>query len=253
MRTRFLILIILINLHFSPVQANETTPTIDGIVSEGEWDGGFIKDIEMTNGVILTLTASYSDTHMYFLAEIPHNAPGDVIEFNLTERHDYFGIEFDVNNDGVVMGTPSNRDDMVLVDYIKKGGVDMYSIGAVAGGVLEDTQNGGLDDASGASGSDSGVLIWEIMKPLDSGDTEGADVSLKHGDTFNIMPAFWDNKFPHSAAEFIPKLQENTQFIKMRVGGPEDSSSQELIGAIALVVLIGVAVVYMKFGRGKSV
>jgi hypothetical protein len=206
----------------------------------------------MIYGQLLTLTAYYSDTHMFFLAEIPHNGPDDVIQFNLTEEHDYFGIEFDVNDDGVVMGTIDNPDDMVIVDYIEKGGVDMYSTGIRAGSVTDDVINGGVDDALGASGSEAGVLIWEIMKPLDSGDTGGHDVSLKQGDTFNLMPAFWDSKHPHSAAESIPKLQENTHFIKMRVGGPGDSSSQELIGGIALIVLIGAAVVYMTFGRGKG-
>ncbi|MHA2170460.1 MAG: hypothetical protein ACXAB7_11255 [Candidatus Kariarchaeaceae archaeon] len=252
MRTQFLILIIIFSFYLSPAHAIETDPTIDGIVSEGEWDGGFIKDIEMTNGRILTLTAYYSETHMFFLAEIPHNAPDDVIEFNLTEEHDYFGIEFDVNDDGVVMGTINNPDDMVIVDYIEKGGVDMYSTGIRAGSVKDDVINGGVDDALGASGSDAGVIFWEIMKPLDSGDTGGHDVSLKNGDTFFLMPAFWDSKFPHSAAEYIPKLRENTQFIKMRVGGPADEGGRELIGVASLVVLIGAAVIYMTFGRGRG-
>jgi hypothetical protein len=119
----------LVPIPFTHAQGN---PIIDGLISSGEWDQSEKFNFRMTNGVDITLKIIYTETDIYFLATFPHNSPGDVIVRepwinNEAVQHDYFGIEFDNNKDGVIMGTSDNPDDMILIDYKQSGAVDMFS------------------------------------------------------------------------------------------------------------------------------
>ena len=114
--------------------------------------------------------------------------------------------------------------------------------------VYEDENNNGVDDAEGASGSEGNKLIWEMKKPLDSGDKDGNDISLQSGDTYKIMIAFWDDKPPHSSATYTNKMEGNTQFIIMTVGSPIDRTFGEIIGTTVLLASLAIAVVLIKYG-----
>lgn len=220
-------------------------PDLDGIISDEEWSAGRLKNIEMGNGEILKLITIYTLTNIYFLATILHEPPNVIQIDDLDLPHDYFGIEFDINKDDIIMGTESNRDDMVLVDYKIKGAVDMYSH---TYHVYEDTINNGVNDAEGSSGQKDDTLIWELKKPLDSKDKNGFDISLKVGDEYNIMIAFWDNKYPRTSATYVNKQKGNTQFITMTVGPPIDPTVGEIIGGIMLLSSFGLSMIAIKYG-----
>jgi hypothetical protein len=221
-------------------------PVLDGIISPDEWSDAFEdKDIEMNNGETLNLKTIYTSTDIYFLASMDHNGPDDEIIFDVSERHDYFGIEFDLNGDEAIMATPWSPDDMFLVDYMVAGAVDMY---AQDYNVENDTSNGGTNDVEGSSGSENGRIIWEVRKPLKSGDSIGYDLSLEAGDDYKIMLAFWDDRYPHSAAEFVNKRVGNSQFITLTVGGAKDTTQWEIIGGILLLASLGSGILIINYG-----
>ncbi|MCE7737646.1 MAG: hypothetical protein GPJ54_22335 [Candidatus Heimdallarchaeota archaeon] len=227
-------------LLFVPVQIThgEGLPILDGIISEGEWDGSFEKIIRMNNGIDITLKAIYTETDVYYLVTFPHNSPGDEIERDpAAGRHDYFGIEFDNNKDGTIMGTTDSPDDMVLIDYDVPGAVDMFSHSFL---VFKDLNNEGENNVEGKSNEDDGTLIYEFRKSLNTIDVNGYDIILKEGDSYFIMPAIWDNKNIHSAAGAINKQIGNSIFLELTVGEPASLLIEEFISVIAIVLASGV-------------
>jgi hypothetical protein len=222
-------------------------PEVDGIISKGEWSGGIITNLEMNNGQVLELTSLYTNTHVYYLAVLPHDSPGDKIILNVSIPHDYFGIEFDNNKDDVIMGRPDSPDDLFMVDYIVEGAVDMYTHSFK---VFADEKNGGENNITGSSGSLNGNLIWEVKKPLQTLDENGFDISLKTGDKYQIMPAFFDDQPPHSAAGFVNKQQGNTLFHELTVGKPT-FRVREIVGGLSLLGTIGLAVLVVRYGMQR--
>ncbi|MCY3412396.1 MAG: hypothetical protein INQ03_12235 [Candidatus Heimdallarchaeota archaeon] len=241
MRKVFILLIILVLSSIQiPLMVTAALPDIDGKL-DPIWDEAKQYDIEMTNGQILDLRIIYTETDIYFLAILDHSSSEDEIIRNTEGRHDYFGIEFDLNNDGVIMGTPDSPDDMIIIDYERPGLSDMYSHSYTA---YDDNSTGGENNGDGASGELNGKLIWEFRKPLNSGDTAGYDISLQEGDEYYIMLAFWDDKYPHNSATYTNTFKDNNQFIRFFVGDldpaliPEFAVSIFVITSIALALII---------------
>lgn len=216
-----------------PVSQAQTIPIIDGIVGE-EWDDAAKFSIEMTNGKVVDLRFFYTDSDMYILVVIDHSSAENTINLNTSDIHDYFGIEFDLNGDGVIMGTSRSPDDLIIIDYDGPGYKDMFMKNFKA---YEDVKNEGSNDGEGASGTDGKNLIWEFRKPLDSGDTKGYDISLKKGDKFQVMLAFWDDKYPNTAAGYTNKFNNNQQFLTFIVGELNQSLFPNLLG----VIVVGMA------------
>ncbi|MDH5401006.1 MAG: hypothetical protein OEZ01_17250 [Candidatus Heimdallarchaeota archaeon] len=208
-------------------------PTIDGNIQQDEWKQGLLKRIELDNGEILNLTIIYTSEDILFLATLLHNKPGDEIILDPTINHDYFGIEFDNNHDEAIMGTSSSPDDTLIVNYDKAGASDMFMHGFKA---YNDVEYNGNEDVEGYANAKDGILIWEVKKPLNSGDVNGYDINLKQGDVYKIMVAFWDDKPPHTAAGYINRREGNSQFITMVVGAPISSLSVEIAGFILLLL-----------------
>lgn len=229
-------------------------PTIDGKVSTNEWSSAYLKNIELTNGQTLKLYTIYTSTDVYFLAELQHSGSSDQIVLNPTDSngkpipHDYFGIEFDNNNDEVIMGTAASPDDMMIVNYDQPGGEDMFSYSYKA---YSDVSNGGVNNVIGAASTKNGMIYWEMMKPLDSGDVFGHDIALHTGDTYKIMVAFWDNKLPHSAANDVNVREGNSQFITMTVGTPVSPLLGNIISGIVLVLSLSIALI-LTSGKFKN-
>jgi hypothetical protein len=246
LRTKALVFLLLLSLGQSS-ELVTAEPELDGIISKGEWSGGIVTDLEMGNGQVLELTSLYTNTHVYYLAILPHNQPGDEIILNVSIPHDYFGIEFDNNEDDVIMGHPDSPDDLFMVDYIVEGAVDMYSHSFK---VFDDEINEGENNVTGSSGSSNGRLIWEVKKPLQTRDKNGFDIVLKTGDKYQIMPAFFDDQPPHSAAGFVPKQQGNTLFHELTVGNPK-FIVKEIVGGLSLLGTIGLAFVVVRYGTRK--
>ncbi|MHA2099437.1 MAG: hypothetical protein ACW99A_12230 [Candidatus Kariarchaeaceae archaeon] len=236
--------------------AQVTLPVPDGIISNGEWDGAETHKIRMNNGIDINFKIIYSETDVYYLATFPHKSPGDVINRNPTDgttnlQHDYFGIEFDLNNDGLIMGTSGNPDDMVLIDYDQPGAVDMFSHSYK---VFKDENYEGESNVEGASNDVDGVLIYEFRKSLNSTDSQGYDISLADGDKYYIMFALWDDKFIHSAAGSVNIQRGNSQFLEFVVGGRSSTTEQDVIIVVAIVAVGGIlGVLFYLKSRSKPV
>lgn len=233
---------IIVVLLFMPIKIThgEGLPTLDGIISDGEWDGSFDKTIRMNNGIDITLRAIYTESDVYYLVTFPHNSPGDVIERDpAAGKHDYFGIEFDNNRDGTIMGTIDSPDDMVIIDYDVSGAVDMFSHSFL---VFKDVNNEGKNNVEGKSNDVDGILIYEFRKSLSTVDLNGYDITLKDGDSYFIMPAIWDNKNIHSAAGAINKQIGNSIFLELTVGEPASLFIEEVVSVITIVLASGVVV-----------
>ncbi|RMG42222.1 MAG: hypothetical protein D6732_01425 [Methanobacteriota archaeon] len=221
-------------------------PNLDGKVENGEWADSETIDIQLTNGVTMKLSIIYTKERAYFLAEIPHNGPGDEIQLDPSQPHDYFGIEFDRNGDNAIHGSLASPDDMVLVNYFEKKAVDFYTHTFK---VYEDTENGGRDDAEGTIGAQNGTIIVEFSKPLDSGDTNGYDINLKEGDTYQVMVAFWDDQPPHSADVFINRDIGGKIFFELKVGELGTDNTPFEIAFVAVATVVSGALAY--FGAPK--
>ncbi len=241
------VFIILISLFIPiPMSSGQVGLIMDAVISDGEWDDSYSKTIRMNHGEDIELKTQYTETDVYFLVTFSHKAPGDVINRDPTSgKHDYFGIEFDRNNDATIMGIATSPDDMVLIDYIEPGAVDMFSHTFT---VFEDAKNGGSNDVEGMSNNVTGTLIYEFRKSLKSSDTEGYDISLKTGDTFYIMPAIWDDKPIHETTSRVNLEIANRLFIEMTVGEPADKTNQEIFvfGVIILSSGAFVLLIYLK-------
>ena len=233
--TYFLIFLLII-----PVQIThgEGLPKMDGIISDGEWDGSHDKTVRMTNGIDISVKAIYTDTDVYYLITFPHNSPGDIIQRNPTDginiiNHDYFGLEFDNNNDGAIMGTSDNPDDLILIDYDMPGAIDMFSHSFH---VYRDVNFDGENNADGASNDENGMLIYEFRKSLNPQDINGYDVSLKEGDSYYVMFAIWDDKKIRTDASYINIKIGASQFVEMIVGDTALRMTKELIAVMSLFV-----------------
>jgi len=235
-------------LLFIPITVThgEGLPTIDGIISNGEWDNSYDKTIRMDNGIDISLKTKYTEADAYYLVTFPHNSPGDVIERDpAAGKHDYFGIEFDNNKDDAIMGTLDSPDDLILIDYEVSGAIDMFSYSFK---VFKDVDFEGKDNVEGKSNDKDGILIYEFRKPLNSADENGYDITLKKGDSYFIMPAIWDNKYTKSAAGSVNIQIGNSKFIELTVGDTTFPLVEETVSIITILLASGVflALLYIK-------
>ncbi len=162
----------------------------------------------------------FSETDIYLLfkfEQIP--ASSELINRDPhSGRHDYFGIEFDNNNDGNIMGTAENPDDIILFDYEEYGAVDMFSHSFR---VFYDTDFEGTNDVEGTSGENGAYLIYEVRKPMQSNDQNGYDIELTDGDNIYLMIAIWKDKNTHSAAGSVNIEVNGSIFLEI----PRDAMS----------------------------
>lgn len=224
---------------------------MDGIISNDEWNGSHDKTVRMTNGIDISVKAIYTELDVYYLITFPHNSPGDVIQRNPNDGdsiidHDYFGIEFDNNNDGAIMGTSDNPDDLIIVDYDIPGAIDMFSSSFR---VYRDVNFDAENNVEGASNDENGILIYEIKKSLDSQDINGHDVSLSEGDSYYVMFAIWDDKKIRTDASYINIQIGDSQFVEMTVGDIRSRLTKELIAVMSLFIVGIVMIVLMYYKR----
>ncbi|OLS25243.1 MAG: hypothetical protein HeimC2_19190 [Candidatus Heimdallarchaeota archaeon LC_2] len=227
--------------------SNGAVPLImDGNITNGEWDESYSQTIRMSIGIDISLKTQYTETDAYFLVTFSKNSPGDEINRDpSTGSHDYFGIEFDNNNDGAIMGTEGSPDDMILIDYDRVGALDMYSHSYH---VFIDENNQGTNNVEGQSNDVDGFLIYEFRKSLNSTDSKGFDISLKEGDKYYIMPAIWDDEFLGETTTTINTQIGNTIFIEMIVGEPAETFTQNIFIGFAIAISLGVfgLLIYLK-------
>ncbi len=243
MRRLLVILTVFFLLSNAPVSSEVTPPVIDGDITDPVWSTADSYQVPMQNQITVDFRIFVDKVNMYFLAIIPHDGPNDVISLDTTQPHDYFGLEFDNNGDNVIHGTESSPDDMVLVNYFQEGAQDFLTQRFQ---VINDTEFGGREDSVGVASTDGSNLIFEFSKPLDSGDSLGADVSLSPNDSISIMLAFWDDRPVHDANVFVNKPVDGSVFLKFQLRG--DPLENVFMGGISMIgMLVSFLLVHRKF------
>lgn len=235
MKNWFFLVPILLVFSISTIPSGSAIPVIDGQYSDTEWQAANSYDVELNDGRFIELFIAYSTTTMYFLALVPD----DDIQLDVNNPHDYFGIEFDNNNDEAIMGTEKSPDDTILVNYETSGAADMFMHSFSA---FYDTDFQGTENTEGSIGIDGSIIVFEFSKPLRSDDDAGNDISLSSGDEFQIMLAFWDNQPAHSANAIINKRIDNFQFLSLSVGVSLQNTSAEIIAFSTIAVSVALAV-----------
>jgi hypothetical protein len=215
---------------------SQALPSVDGELVASEWDGAEFHRIELNNGVEVNFSIIYTQEFAYYLAVIDHSRDIDEILLEVDselEPHDYFGIEFDNNNDEAIMGTENSPDDTIIVNYYENIAADMYMHSFTA---FFDQENNGIDNVEGKAGTDGERLIFEIKKPLKTTDDKGYDINLSQGDEYQVMIAFWNDEPAHSAALGINKRVDNNQFYSLIVGQAQPQVFLEIVSALILIL-----------------
>jgi hypothetical protein len=174
--------------------ATSNHPIMDGIIGDIEWIHGDRRVLSMHDGSQFETTLVFNDTHLFVLFQI---ADDDPTKFEQDVLWDAVGVEFDNNGDQVPMGLYSSPDDAFFVSYSSEGGKD-FLLQGMGNPAVEDVSVDGTNDVEGSMGIDSSLIIIEACKKLDSGDEQGADITLSPGTKFSIMFAYWDNIDIHS-------------------------------------------------------
>ena len=192
------LLVLAVKLPLIPLIGSEAAisnrPIIDGVIGDTEWNDGDKRVLSMYDGSQFETTLVFNDTHLFVLFQISDDDP---TKFRQDALWDAVGVEFDNNGDQVPMGLYSSPDDAFFVSYSSEGGKD-YLLQGMGNPAVEDVLVGGTNDVVGSMGIDGNMIIIEACKKLDSGDEQGADITLSAGTTFSIMFAYWDNIDIHS-------------------------------------------------------
>jgi len=179
---RFIILIgiALLISSASAIDSTYTTsaPTIDGVLSGGEWGSGLSITLNGFHSSELTMDGQLyvmnDDTNIYVAIVLadPVQCPYDSMMLDFDQGHDH-------------TATTGGEDAMdyyngAYADYY--WGNDWWSY---------DTNMGDSTDGTGAQVHSSSQYTYEFSKPLDSG--EDTDMSLSPGDTVGFRIETWDS------------------------------------------------------------
>ncbi len=163
-----------------PSLSGTGTATIDGVLTPGEWDKAGHVDFAVNLGGGATTPARLlvmnDATNLYIALRVQIPATTPTSFRNVV-------MEFDNAHDGVI----GEGDDVFVLDP-PNNFFDEYRTflppcppGVGLCGLL-DTQGGGTNDGKGVFAVSGGFAVYEVSKPLNSGDTRH-DFSLKAGDT----------------------------------------------------------------------
>lgn len=146
------------------------TPTIDGVLSAGEWDDADTLNYAATlspqeggGTTPATLFVMNDATNLYLAVKV----------YRTTLGSSSAGFEFDNDHDDV---WPENGDDALVLN--PPAFFDDYR---VDGSGPVDTSDGGTSDGAGAATNNGSFTFYEISHPLDSAD-DAHDFSLAPGD-----------------------------------------------------------------------
>jgi len=171
-----------------------TTPTIDGVISAGEWIDADIADFTLTycdESHDVTLHVKNDDSYLYLAAIVR-----DEEYSNLSEMyHDFANFYFDNNNDGIT----DIGEDGLAIRFDNSIFRDTYNPTGVNGWSYSDTSDGGTNDIDGAVTHTNpvpdgvGDYTFEYRHPLDTAD-DAHDFSLSTGDTIGFRFSFPDGE-----------------------------------------------------------
>ncbi len=198
-----ILMIILIVSVFSRSALVGSDPTIIPTIGEGgiipTIDGNLTSfDTEWVDSVILNTTISGYDTSIRILSDetnlyIGFNytsvnyVPVNGTSYNSTsdqnlDTHDWVALQIDNNLDQKIYGSPSNPDDVMVVDQMMNSSAyDGFANGTSLAYFADTAVNGTNDgDAVIANETISGDdhLVYEFIKPHDVVDEEGSDYNL---------------------------------------------------------------------------
>ena len=179
-------------------------PTIDGSWAPNEWPDSIIHTYQFNdfskvqfayriNSTYIFMTAKYYDSSPSFYNKTCANS--FYVAFN-QPCSDAFAVGFDINGDGLYMGSKSSPDDAIFVGMYGNYSIDCFMQG-IGNKVFFDTEvNGTNDTFARYSYSSDHYFTFEMMKKLHSGDTNGHDIELHVGSSINVMLAYWNNLPP---------------------------------------------------------
>lgn len=170
------------------------TPTIDGVISAGEWIDADSADFTLSycsESHDVTLYVKNDDSYLYLAAVVRNEEYSDLTEM----YHDFANFYFDNDNDGAADvgedGLAIRFDNTIFRDTFNPTGVNGWS--------YSDTSDGGTNDIDGAVTHTNpvpdgvGDYTFEYRHPLDSSDN-AHDFSLSDGDTVGFRFSFPDGE-----------------------------------------------------------
>ncbi len=171
-----------------------TTPTIDGVISAGEWIDADTADFTLAycnESHNVTLYVKNNDTYLYLAVMVR-----DEEYSNLSEMyHDFANFYFDNDNDGVT----DTGEDGLAIRFDNTIFRDTYNPIGVNGWSYSDTSDGGTNDIDGAVTHTNpvpdgvGDYTFEYRHPLNTSD-DTHDFSLSAGDTVGFRFSFPDGE-----------------------------------------------------------
>ncbi len=168
------------NFRLNSVLSGSGTPTIDGVISPGEWDNAGFADFPVnlpeggtTPGRVFAMNDA---SNLYLAIRFSRSIvdPGNTASFEFDNDH-AGGAR--VIGDDVILFNPSAN--IGFLDEVRATAPPCPS-GALCG--FRDTDVGGTNDGAGAFGNDGTFTVYEFSHPLDSSD-DANDFSLRAGDT----------------------------------------------------------------------
>jgi TolB protein len=150
-------------------------PTIDGVVTQQEWDDSDVAGLAFGSLGNSTLRFVHTPTHLYIAAVVQDPAPGPAPAFN---------VLFDDDHDGA-----KDQGEDAWLSFVGGGGEDFFysDVGTDAEGHYNDVGDGtGTNDTVAAGTiSGSGDVMIEQRHPLCSADTSH-DICVSPGQTLGI-------------------------------------------------------------------
>lgn len=173
-----------------------TTPTIDGVISTGEWVDAAVVDFTLSycsESHDVTLYVKNDDTYLYLAAVVRNEEYSNLAEM----YHDFANFYFDNNNNGVT----DVGEDGLAIRFDNTVFRDTYNPTGVNGWSYSDDSDGGTNDIVGAVSHTNpvadgiGDYTFEYRHPLNSAD-DSHDFSLSAGDTVGFRFSFPDGEAP---------------------------------------------------------
>jgi hypothetical protein len=158
-----------------PVLRNPVT--LDGVITGAEWADAHRMDVTFTNDSLRypgTIYLKHNCTHLWMCIQVqdddeePSPGPGEMGDLV-----------------GIIFGAGSSRDMALLLH--NDLAMDCAMMDGATPVVQNDEAIGGVNNVAGASNWVAGTYTFELIKPLNSGDSAGRDIALSSGDEIDAI------------------------------------------------------------------
>lgn len=223
------------------------TPTLDGLVLEGEWNDTQLYNETETG---MTFASKHDGNYIYILLNFERGFQLD----NASEL--YFGIEFDNNGDTTHMGSSISPDDAVFVSprfFNSSRDAFLSGLGSVSWDD-EHLIHGAVNNWEGKLSLQKSKYVVEIRRPLATQDSVGHDVSLSVGKSVGI--GFAVGEFGKGVAHKATDMKtyvltiEDAQYVSTRIEGSWSNLTIQL--TFLLISVIGVTFAAYTWNKRKT-